>query len=340
MEKLTEKEKKEWKKLYSVAEEIQKIEPWKYLNDMDILTLTIPEVRDIIYCNVMGKAGMHKGIAIYFGDQLTNFLDHLDDIPTHMILNYNECLICQYIPKRETMPENMKLMEELGVSYQKEWISFECMEKGYAPRKMDTKDVGLMTSILENFYQIFTLVATGDLKADFENGETILRRYEEEKDCFQTLVMPQMIFEPSYIQMMEMGKDLKNAVKKLETTPMVIEYDFLNYLPMPIGKEGDKIIYPRIQIMAEHNSQMLLDMHLVEAKKYDNEIQYAEECANSFIDFLLQVGKPKMVLVRDEASLKILEPITKAVGIKLKISPKLKAIDFAEQDFMKQMRER
>ena len=48
------KEKELWLELYKVAEKIQKLEPWKYLWDVDLLVYICKEMDEIFYCSVMG----------------------------------------------------------------------------------------------------------------------------------------------------------------------------------------------------------------------------------------------------------------------------------------------
>lgn len=52
------KDKEVWLELYEVAENIQKLEPWKYLWDMDLLMYLSEGMNDIFYCSVLGHAGM------------------------------------------------------------------------------------------------------------------------------------------------------------------------------------------------------------------------------------------------------------------------------------------
>lgn len=55
------KDKEAWLELYEVAENIQKLEPWKYLWDMDLLMYLSEEMNDIFYCSVLGHIYELKG---------------------------------------------------------------------------------------------------------------------------------------------------------------------------------------------------------------------------------------------------------------------------------------
>ena len=129
---MLEKEKKAWLELYDVAEEIQKLEPWKYLWDADLLTYYSHEYDDMFYCCVMGKGGMHRGIAIYKGEQVHTFFNLMENTyPIPVLLNYQECLKLNYTNRDEIIPSNKKLIKDLGLKFRGTWIHFENFEKGY-----------------------------------------------------------------------------------------------------------------------------------------------------------------------------------------------------------------
>ena len=48
------KDKELWLELYEIAEKIQKLEPWKYLWDMDLLVYLCQPLNEVFYCSVMG----------------------------------------------------------------------------------------------------------------------------------------------------------------------------------------------------------------------------------------------------------------------------------------------
>ena len=101
------KDKELWLELYEIAEKIQKLEPWKYLWDMDLLVYLCQPLNEIFYCSVMGHGGMHRAIAIYQGEQIHRFFELAkNQIPEYMLLYYQECLMCNFIGRQETLPKN------------------------------------------------------------------------------------------------------------------------------------------------------------------------------------------------------------------------------------------
>ena len=70
---------------------------------MDLLVYLCQTLNEIFYCSVMGHGGMHRAIAIYRGEQINGFFELAkNQIPEYMLLNYQECLMCNFIGKQET----------------------------------------------------------------------------------------------------------------------------------------------------------------------------------------------------------------------------------------------
>ena len=190
------KDKELWLELYEIAEKIQKLEPWKYLWEMDLLVYLCQPLNEIFYCSVMGHGGMHRAIAIYQGEQIHGFFELAkNQIPEYMLINYRECLMCNFIGRQETLPKNREIIKELGLSFRGTWISFESFEKGYEPSPIDIKQVKIMIEALKNFYMMFRAIIEQGIKVDFENGEILARHYDKEKKLFLNYSAPLMLKE-------------------------------------------------------------------------------------------------------------------------------------------------
>lgn len=113
------KDREAWLELYEVAEKIQELEPWKYLWDMSLLTYLSEKMKDIFYCSVMGRAGMHRAVAVYQGSQINSFWDFANNqYPNNIAINYQECLMCNFMSRQETLPQNREIIKELGLKVQ------------------------------------------------------------------------------------------------------------------------------------------------------------------------------------------------------------------------------
>lgn len=324
------KEKELWLELYEVAEKIQKLEPWKYLWDMDLLVYLGESLDDIFYCSVMGHGGMHKAIAIYQGEQIHGFFELAkNQILENMLLNYQECLMCNFIGRQETLPKNREIIKELGLSFRGTWISFESFEKGYEPSHINIRQVKIMIEALKNFYMMFRAIIEQGMKVDFENGEVLVRHYDKEKKLFLNYPAPLMLPE-KYLDTIEVGKDFEKDMMKIPQTEMELEYEFLNYVPIRIRehKEQDgRYYYPIARIIAERKSGLLISHDLIDKNDYKNKGDYIIESAELLINYFYKMGRPKSIYVRDEETKMLLKDIANKAKIKLIVKPKLKAID-------------
>ena len=74
-----------FKELYQITLKIKKLEPWKYLYDVDLITIIVPNREEPVYCSIMGRGKEHYGIGVYPGvNQLLGLLKISEGkIPKH-----------------------------------------------------------------------------------------------------------------------------------------------------------------------------------------------------------------------------------------------------------------
>lgn len=143
------------------------------------------EMNDIFYCSVLCHAGMQRSIAEYQGSQINGLLDLTkNQYPNNMWLNYQECLMCNFIGRKETLPQNREIIKELGLSFRGTWISFECFEKGYEPSPINIKQVKVMIEALKNFYMMFRAIIEKGMIINFSEGEVLVRHYDKNKKLY------------------------------------------------------------------------------------------------------------------------------------------------------------
>jgi hypothetical protein len=57
---MEEQEKTTWLKLYTLAKEIQKLEPWKIFLELDVFLVSIPTYKEPFYCTFHGNESPQK----------------------------------------------------------------------------------------------------------------------------------------------------------------------------------------------------------------------------------------------------------------------------------------
>ena len=288
-----------------------------------MLTLATPKIDDLVYACVMGRAGEFKSIAIYIGEEVHTWVDMMSsEEPADTLIGKQDCMLCNFSSRDDTLPQNRKIIKEIGLSFRGEWISFESHKTGFVPYVLDIKQVKIMLDALRNFYMTFRAIIENGATADFEHGETLLRVYDEKAKLWRTIRSP-LLIPKADLPVVKI--DAKQAREEILTQPCnnrELEFDFTTYFPIPTrGEKGKPDVYPLALIIADHRFKRIMFSHL------DYGDNYEKKAATVFLNMIEDIGRPKTVFVRNELAESVLSDICKKAKITLKVSPKLDAID-------------
>ena len=333
---MEKKEKELWLELYDIASKIEDLEPWKYFDDTNLFCYLSLKSRDIFYCCIMGNAGLHKGIAVYQNQQIHKYFELANnEYPETILINYQECITCNFLSRDETMPENLKIIKELGLKFRGTWISFERFKKGYEPSYIDINQVEIMIETLNNFYIMFKEVIENRVKVDFDNDEILTRFYDPDSKEYVNFTQKLMVPKRTY-KTFEVNNDIKKILTKLSKSNTEIEYEFLNYIPIRITKNKEKdgrYRYPLLRVITERKNKLVVKCDLINIKDYKNEDEYIKESIDVLVNLFKKIGLPKVVYVRDTESYEILKDLFSKTKVKLEISNRLEMIDEVENQF-------
>ena len=116
-----EADKKQWKKLYEIGDQLKKIAPWKKFWDMDIFAVTY-EGKETAYFTILGKGGYSMGICMYLG--IAGFNDLLGIIESERLNVSHDYILLQqnnfsmYLGNRdEVSEESYRVIKDLGLKY-------------------------------------------------------------------------------------------------------------------------------------------------------------------------------------------------------------------------------
>ena len=316
----------EWRDLYQVAIKLKKLKPWEDLWDMDLITILPLGKDEPCICSVMGKGGEFYGIGIYIGGKAINdFFTIADnnDIPQNQLIRYQNNIMCNFGSRDELTKKELNIIKELGLKFRgkNDWVYFRVYEKGYAPYMPDKNEVLEITDILKHLYMAIKSLHNG-LKVDFENGKTLMRCFHKESNLWLNYEMPLLIPHIHYAVPVLEDQLLMKRLKNKAKNNSVLELD-IAYLNSVINdKSYDKPIIPRLCILADKRSGMLLSQNMVAPE--DDEI---DAMFGAVINYILQAGRPERIVVREKYSSSIIADLCKQTGIDVMESGKLPAID-------------
>lgn len=329
----TEATLKEWRALYDIAIRIKEMKPWEELWDMDLVTILLEGKEEPCICSVMGRGGECYGIGAYIGiESIHNFfvVANSPDVPSHQLIRYQNNIMCNFGNRDELTNKERNIIKELGLKFRgkNNWIYFRVFEKGYAPYMPNRSEVLELTDILKNLYMALGALHKG-VKVDFEGGHTLMRRFDEERNLWINYEMPVFIPEVQYNIPVLQDEILIKRLKKQPQDSAILELD-IAYLNSAIKERGyDKPLIPRLCVLADVRSGMLLEQIMMTPD--DDEV---EVIFGIIINYIMQRGKPKQIIVRDEYISSILTDLCKQVGVEMVISGEMPGIDeFVESFF-------
>jgi len=318
------------RKLYEEATEFKKLQPWKWLYDMDLICVENPKDGTVGYCSVMGRGGDHYALGVYLGDKgLMGFIEVLDQegIPNHQVMHYQDCLMASFEDRVLLSPQDRKEIKSLGLSFRgrNAWPVFRRHEEGYHPWYINEEECVFLTHALEQTRFVATRVKEGKLPMDMERGQTILRRSKGQGEHLEwesvkiQLDIPHREYQPLIIEDEMLIKKLKNA-KSLGGGHLEVDCCFLP--GMIQKKRTDRPYYPKAFLIADHETGMILKFETYGSKEED-----VNMTMNTMIQFCLEIGVPKKIIVRSAFMQNVLSDFCRISGIEIQLSTRLPAID-------------
>lgn len=317
----------EWRELYEVAIKIKSLRPWEYLWDMDLITISLPEYEQPFYCSIMGRGGECFAIGTYDGFNAINDFFNIvesEDIPSEQMIRYQNNMMCYFGNRDELTKKELQVIRDLGLKFRgkNEWIYFQSFMKGYAPYILDGGQVVKLKLVLRQLFMALNAIIEKRLEVNFEKGNSLFRRYDDEKGLWLTFEAP-IIIPPRQYMMPVLEDDLLVArLHKQKPTKDEIEIDTLFLNTVINDKKFDRPLLPKMLIIADHKSGMIIDQNMLLPE--DDEVQ---EIIGSVINYFLKIGKPKTIYVRDEYIESLLCDLCKRTNVSLMIKGNLKEID-------------
>lgn len=322
----------QWKELYDVAIKIKEMRPWEELWDMDLITILPSEEEEPCVCSVMGRGGECFGIGAYIGFKAIHeffLMADGDKMPTEQLIRYQNCIMCYFGDREELTKKDYNIIKDLGLKFRgkNNWIYFRAFEPGYAPYILDENQVLKLTEIFKHLYMAIKALHKGT-PVDFESGNTLVRRFDKESKLWINYGAPVTFPKIQYTVPILQDEVLTQRLNNQKSVKAKLELD-IAYLNTSINdKKYDKPIIPRMCILADVKTGVILDQCMIEPKDHDINIVFG-----IVFNYILQKGKPKTIIVRDRYIQSILLDICKRIGIDLEINQKLGSIDYFLEAF-------
>ena len=283
-----EASKNAWKQLYDITLKLDKLEPWNYLGDTQLVTIQLKDREEPVFCSVMGKFSGERGIAVFDGvEGLGDFYMILGseegDLPAQYLMDEHTSLTCFWGSMMNVPDEQRKVIDELDIRFKtiSDWIYFVSYKKGYKPYQLDEDEVALLIETYENLYMVVEAVRQGELNPEIED------------------------------------QGLKDELKDQKQIDLEVILDF-TYLPVMVEgeEEGERPKNPLLFMAYDNTDGGVITMDILE--EGDDEIS---RTLGFFISFVQQNGRMKTIKARNPWIFGALEDICEYCSVDLVYDP-------------------
>lgn len=330
---MEEQEKTKWLKLYTLAKEIQKLEPWKVFLELDVFPVSLPTYKEPFFCAFLGNESSQKAIMVYPGyqaiDGLWRFVKS-EQMPSFQRMRYQQHLACFFVGSNEVSPADKYLANQLGLKFRgKNWIIFESALLNLVPSMCTISEVEILIEVYQQLILAIDDILTERHKVDFDQGQVIHRQFDPFTNAWHSIV-EKLEWSVDELLPPTIYPEIIDEINQLPMTNDHLEIDIIVTPIVADEKEGQRQGIVRFALLADHKSGYIHKHELVHLEHNNQDI-----LLTVIIEGILLLNRPKQVWVRDDVSEAVLKALSEKTGIKIKVSQKLKAIDtFAEKLFL------
>ncbi|MEG2310476.1 MAG: hypothetical protein RSB76_00645 [Clostridia bacterium] len=330
--------KEKWIKLYKIANEFKKLEPWKYFSEFDILTLKVPDKKEPYFCNIEKNVFSYYAISIYDGYRAIDaqYEASTSPFPTELLSNYHMCTTCVFGKEEDYFGLNDSLIEELDLEDDYKWIYFLNFQLGFEACRLTPKKVDMMILCMTQFLDMMRRIITNKIDIDFEDDMTFERCFNKKINSWVDVIkrIDEYTFQIDFLELDEENLKRFSRVRRINKE---YELEIANFIPIRFKGPNSRACFPLVYALADKKTGEVFNIDLKQAntkKIYQDALNHS---LNLFLDFMFKNGLPKAVYVRDTHTLSLVEELFDQLDIDIIRSPQLKVLDKLITDTVKDM---
>jgi hypothetical protein len=324
----------EWGRLYAAAGRVKEMAPWKWMMEDNVFGVRNPERDEIGFVSVMGSGGEHFAVALYQGAvALYDFLalGEADSVEAERVLEIPQ-LQASFEDRGHLEKEDRETIKNLGLKFRgaNSWPMFRNYAPGMFPWFLTSSEARFLTTALEQLLDVAPRVRDDeDVLWGEEDDEFLVRvpRVEKARLVWEDKIMRVPEPELKTAAPAPLDPQLLESLKKLPEVTNVIEIE-LTMLPMPAREKKDRPFFPYMLMLVDASTGLILGNDMLQPLPSLDAMR--AEFPTKVAEYLLRLGvKPLKIAVRTERTAQSLAPLAEELGIRIKTSPRLPALDEA-----------
>lgn len=331
----------QWQQLYTLADRIKELAPWNDLYEDDLFGVRDPVTGEDYFISVMGASGEHCAIAVYCGAlALYQFwtlreLDQEDaEVVIPLLLSIRQLQLA--FEDRENLENyDRTVIKQLGRKYRGRaaWPTFRSFMPGYLPWRIDSAEADLLIRILEQAADVLARASTDETLLEPLKEDSYLMRIPETQDggiIWRDEVV--QITPPPFPSLeIQISSEQIEAIRKLDKQREV-EVDIVT-LPEPVVDDNGRPFLPNLLMVVDSKSGMVYASEMLPTA--DTPMRITANAVHTLLATFTRLGwTPNTIFVRNNSAEKVLQPIMKKLGVKLKVRNRLLKLDQALEELL------
>ena len=325
----------DWKKLFDLMAQVEKLAPWKWTHEDDIFGFQMPGTDELGFVSVMGALGEHYSIAIYQGARGLDGFWHMQELEDKMtpetILQVPQ-LQASFEDRAETTADDREIIKKLGLKFRgaKAWPHFRSFRPGCFPWYIEKVEAQMLICGLEQLLDIAPrFKENSDIFMPTDDDDDYLVRVQK-NDIWEDTTQHIDLHEGTTLKL-KMNMAALAHLKKMMPGKAIIEIDlFMVSNPIHEKRQG-RPYFPYMLMVCDHDSRMILSAELL--KPLPTLEAMWEDVPAKTVGVLARSIAPKEIMVRTDFMKSLLEFVGEELGCKVKKSARLAAIDSARREF-------
>ncbi|MFQ6105230.1 MAG: hypothetical protein ACE5OP_13225 [Candidatus Glassbacteria bacterium] len=332
---------KQWQELYGTFLRVKEIEPWRWMEEIDIFGVQDPESGEIGFVSVMGTLGEHYAVAVYLGQEglygFWGFQEMEPDFPAEHLME---------VPQIQASLENRKFLDEedrevirnLGLTFRgkQAWPLFRSYRPGFVPWSLEAEEARFLTHALEQ---------TIDVALRFKEDESLLMMPDEETYLVRVPLKKKrgLVWEDRMVRVsppepyqipVEVDSETLDALTRLPAKKTSLEVDLFMF-PSMVWESSSRPFYTYILLVVDgHTGQILGHDPLIA----DPSMEAMWGLIPGLVaKHLLKLGfLPQEIKVRSELMHTLLSTFVEELGVKLNPTRNLRKLDTARKAMLEE----
>jgi hypothetical protein len=318
----------QWRDLYDAAAAFRDLAPWRWMSDGELFAVRHPETGETLYCCVLGTLGEVLGMLVYPGANGYRFYRRMqrEEVqPTDPdVLLYLHTLNVEFHDRAALDARDRKVLKELGLSFHgpRAWPLFRSYRPLLYPWYLSEQEASCLTVALRQALDVCRRAEKNRKLFEAPDGKSILTRVESGADWSDVWTAPPSETEEPPRLPPVPEKDLELLRKAPGVRSATWEADFTAapawIRPGPVVRP----YRPVLCILADHDTGKVLAADLEEP---DDPPRVFRDRFLKWVN--LKSPRPRALRVRKPAAFAALEPVAAALGIEIRLQPRLRAIE-------------